>query len=465
MRLARSATTARKAHRDRTDRLVAQTQRRLAAFTLLLVTALLVGVGIATALVATRLMDTNVDRALEVAAASVTQASTDGAEGTEAEHSQGGADTFVLILDAQGTVLANPNGVPLKDLPDTASLDAAASSGRDMRSGTYGGTDIRILTLPAPVSTGGEDNSTGGQGFVQAGFVLTLHEQQESQLLWTITVVSFAGLAGAALVTLLVTRRALVPIRAAFATERRFVASASHELRTPVAIVRASAEILDREQLVATDGQPFVADIMSETDRMGRLVGDLLALASAEAGAVDVELHRMDLVEWLSDLGRRAESMAGAHELTLRTELPDRPSVLVDADEDRLTQLVLILVDNAIEHSPSGGVITLGLAVSAGKASVSVSDQGPGVPIAERERIFEPFARLPGERRSATGSGLGLAIARQLAGRHDGDMTVADAPGGGARFVLWLPLRSGNAPNVPASDVSPSDASLSGRGT
>jgi len=170
-------------------------------------------------------------------------------------------------------------------------------------------------------------------------------------------------------------------------------------------------------------------------------------------------------VEWLSDLGRRAESMAGAHELTLRTELPDRPSVFVDADEDRLTQLVLILVDNAIEHSPSGGVITLGLAVSAGKASVSVSDQGPGVPIAERERIFEPFARLPGERRSATGSGLGLAIARQLAGRHDGDMTVADAPGGGARFVLWLPLRSGNAPSVPASDVSPSDASLSGPGT
>ncbi len=121
--------------------------------------------------------------------------------------------------------------------------------------------------------------------------MLTLHEQQESQLLWTIAIVSLAGLAGAALVTLLVTRRALVPIRAAFATERRFVAAASHELRTPVAIVRASAEILDREHLVAADGQPFVADIVSETDRLGRLVGDLLALASAEAGAVDVELR------------------------------------------------------------------------------------------------------------------------------------------------------------------------------
>ena len=137
------------------------------------------------------------------------------------------------------------------------------------------------------MSTGARTTARGGQGFVQAGFVLTFHEQQESQLLWTIAIVSLAGLAGAALVTLLVTRRALVPIRAAFATERRFVAAASHELRTPVAIVRASAEILDREELVAADGQPFVADIMSETDRMGRLVGDLLALASAEAGAVE----------------------------------------------------------------------------------------------------------------------------------------------------------------------------------
>jgi signal transduction histidine kinase len=449
MRSPRSTKAAGAAHPDRTDRLVAQTQRRLAAFTLLLVTALLVGVGVATALVATRLMDTNVDRALEAAAAAVTQPSEDGGEAVEAEHQPRSADTFVLLVDARGTVLANPNGVPVQELPDTAALDAAAQTGRDIRSGTYGGIDIRLLTLPAPASGGEEGGGSGGQSFVQAGFVLTLHEQQESQLMWTIAIVSLAGLAGAALVTLLVTRRALVPIRAAFATERRFVAAASHELRTPVAIVRASAEILEREQLVAADGQPFVADIVSETDRMGRLVGDLLALASAEAGAIDVQLHRMDLVVWLSDLGRRAESMAGAHGLTLSTSVPDQGTVPVDADEDRLTQLVFILVDNAIEHSPSGGGITLGLAVTGGKAVVSVSDQGPGVPAAERERIFEPFARLPRERRSATGSGLGLAIARQLAGRHDGDMLVEDAPGGGARFALRLPLRSSGLETVP----------------
>ncbi len=111
---------------------------------------------------------------------------------------------------------------------------------------------------------------------------------------------------------------------------------------------------------------------------------------------------------------------------------------MVEADEDRLTQVLLILVDNAIEHSPSAGTITLGLALQGGRVVDLRERPGPGVPVADRERIFEPFARLPGARRSAAGSGLGLAIARQLVGRHDGELGVEDAPGGGARFVLRL---------------------------
>lgn len=103
--------------------------------------------------------------------------------------------------------------------------------------------------------------------------------------LGTILLASVIGLLGAALVTMLVTRRALSPIRSAFATERRFVATASHELRTPVAMIRASAEILQREELVAPQGRSLVEDVITESDRLSRLVGDLLALASAEAGA------------------------------------------------------------------------------------------------------------------------------------------------------------------------------------
>jgi signal transduction histidine kinase len=417
------------------DRLVARTQRRLAAYTMVLVAALLLGVGAVIAIVATRLMDANVDRALEAAA---TSALGPGDDGVEAEHLPAGADTFVLLVDESGKVWANPSAVALGDLPDADALAAAARTGTDLRSGTYGGVDIRLLTKPGPAS--GDDGQGVGQTFVQAGFVLTLHEQQEAQLYWTIVVACVVGLAGAALVTWLVTRRALVPVRAAFATERRFVAAASHELRTPVAIVRASAEILEREGLVTAEGQPLVADIVAETDRLGRLVGDMLALASAEAGAVSVDRRPLELVGWFSAIARRAESMAGAHGLSLQQQLSESGPLVVDADEDRLTQLVLILVDNAIEHAPAGSTVTLGLTARGSSASIAVSDEGGGVPTADRERIFEPFARLPGERRSASGSGLGLAIARQLAGRHSGDLTVEDAPGGGARFVLRLPL-------------------------
>ncbi len=422
---------------DRMDRLVARTQRRLATFMLILVAALLLAVGAATAIVATRLMDANVDRALEAAAAAAIQP---GEAGEEAEHLPASADTFVLLVDAQGGILSNPSGVAVHDLPDTDAVAVAARTGRDVRTGSFEGIPIRLLTVPGPVSGGDDEEQGRGQGFIQAGFVLTLHEQQETQLLWTIAIVSVAGLAGAALVTWLVTRRALVPVRTAFATERRFVAAASHELRTPVAIVRASAEILEREGLVGAGGESLVTDIMVETDRLGRLVGDMLALASAEAGEVSVDRVPTDVVAWLPGVARKAGSMATAHGLSLRYEAGPTTPVIIDADDDRLTQTLLILVDNAIEHSPTGGTVTLELAARDGQAVIAVGDQGPGVPPAERERIFEPFARLPGERRSTHGSGLGLAIARQLARRHDGDLTVDDAPGGGARFALWLPL-------------------------
>ena len=143
--------------------------------------------------------------------------------------------------------------------------------------------------------------------------------------------------------------------------------------------------------------------------------------------------------------------MADPAGLTVVTTLPQGRAVVVEADEDRLSQLLLILVDNAIEHSPPGGTVTLELGVSGSKATLAVSDQGPGVPAAERERIFEPFARLPGRRRTSSGSGLGLAIARQLAVRHGADLVVDDAPGGGARFSLRLAL----APSGVATQALP----------
>jgi len=245
-----------------------------------------------------------------------------------------------------------------------------------------------------------------------------------------------------------VTRRAMAPIRAAFDAERRFVASASHELKTPVSVVRASAEILQREELVKPEGRYLVDDVVSESDRLGRLVGDLLALASAEAGQISIHPTTFDLRGVVNEVVERVQVVAATRSVRVEaiqaTSSTDRSQLLVRADRERMIQLLTIFIDNAIDHSPPNGLVTVTAhdvvegARGSRRAVVVVADQGPGVPVKDRERIFEPFARAAGERRSPSTTGLGLAIARILASRQNATLAVGDAPGGGAAFSVSL---------------------------
>jgi signal transduction histidine kinase len=420
-------------------RLLAATRRRLAVMTLLLIGALVLAIGAATAFIATTALDQDVDRALDQAASVESQLlagelpATVGDEGDE--HPPGASDTFFLILDPKGGVVANPSAVLRQGLPDLAAVAAARANGRDLRTVQDGAVPIRLLTLPIGAAA-------HPVGWLEAGFVLTLHERQSRTLILAVTMVGLVGLAGAALVTLFVTGRALVPIRAAFATERRFVADASHEIRTPAAIIRASAEVLEREGLVADEGRSLVADIVAESDRLGGLVDDLLALAASDRGTLAIERRPVDLAEVARDTVRRAGPLAAERGIELVGPPDDGPKLSVLGDPNRLVQLLLVLVDNAFGHSLPGGRVTVAAAPITGRtASVSVDDEGPGVPVEAREAIFEPFARLPGSRtRADAGSGLGLAIARRLAELHGGTLVATDAPGGGARFVLTLPV-------------------------
>jgi len=487
------------------DRLVRRTSRGLAFVTLALIAALLAAVGVVTAAVAIGMTDENVDKTLEQAAHIRLAAlesipwegtkeedggATNGVENTEDgtptevdENSEDGGvsasqptpaptgqatpvatataptglglldadegqldsfQTFFLVLDRNAAIISNPQQIKRAGLPDAdAAASAAAKHGDDLRSVTVDGVHVRLLTEAVVDRTGNV------VAFLQAGFVLTQHDQQTSTILITILLVSLTGLLGAAVVTVLVTSRAMGPIRSAFNAERRFVASASHELRTPVAVVRASAEILQREHLVQPEGQRLVEDIVSESDRLGRLVGDLLALASAEAGAIDVKPQQIEMRAFVAELARRAGTIGA--ERGVRIEVVQEGAaaadreLLVSADPDRMTQLLLIFIDNAIDHSPAGGTVRLVVGptthVNKPQVSIGVADQGPGVPTHERMHIFEPFARLAGRRRETGSTGLGLAIARVLAARQDATLHVDDAVGGGAVFSVWLPRR------------------------
>ena len=420
--------------------LLRATRRRLAVGTLAVVGTLVLVLGAATAIIGTTILDQEVDRALQ-AASDAYLAQLDGETGqedheTSESHQPQASDTFFLVLDATGALVSNPSGVPLVGLPDTAAVDAARASGSDLRTVVVDDVRVRLLTVPIVA----EDAAVG---WLQTGIVLTLHDRQSQALVLAILVVGAIGLLGAGLATLWITGRALVPIRAAFETERRFVADASHEIRTPAAVIRSSAEVLQREELVAPPGRPLVADIVGEADRLGRLVEDLLALAASEQGALAIETAPVDLVELVRTAVRRVTPLAVDRGLQLTGPDPAAAAIPADADADRLLQVLMILIDNALRHSPAGGTVSVGAGRSSHKqARIEVLDQGPGVPPAMREKIFEPFARMPASRsRADAGSGLGLAIARRLAELHDGTLRVEDGPDGGARFVLELPVR------------------------
>jgi two-component system, OmpR family, sensor histidine kinase CiaH len=433
-----------------TERLLQRTRRRLFVTTMALLTLLVVGVGTATAVVGLRALDGDVDRALHAAVISRAAASGgelpgtgDGAAvdpGEASEHAPADSDTFMLYLDPNGSVVQNASGVPLRGLPDTAAVASAAAHGEDVRTVEAGGVSVRLLTVPLV-------HEGVVQGYLQGGFVLTLHDRQSQTLVLAIAAVGAAGLVAAALITLVVTGRALVPIREGFEAQRRFVADASHELRTPAALIRANAEVLDREGLVAEDGRDLVSDVIAEADRLGGLVGDLLQLSAWDETQMTVTPVALDAAALAADTVRGATALAAERGVTLAVDAP--VPVPAHADRDRIVQLLLILVDNAIDHSPRGGTVTVRVHPAGRDVVIEVEDEGPGIPAEERERIFEPFTRLHGTTRHGSGgTGLGLAIARRITDAHDGSIRATSPTTGGARFTVTLPAAAAAATDV-----------------
>jgi signal transduction histidine kinase len=210
--------------------------------------------------------------------------------------------------------------------------------------------------------------------------------------------------------------------------QRRFVADASHELRSPLARMRAELEV-DRAHPGSADPAATSASVLDETVRLQQLVDDLLLLARGDAGALDaVRTAPVDVdavVERLVADRREHEPPIDTRGVT---------PVQLSADEAQLRRAVGNLLDNAVRHAR--GAVSVTLAERDGDAVLTVADDGPGIPADERERVFERFTRLDDARSADGGAGLGLAIARDIAERHGGTLTLED----GSRFVLRLPV-------------------------
>jgi len=230
-------------------------------------------------------------------------------------------------------------------------------------------------------------------------------------------------------------RRALAPIRTSLATQRlalrrqrEFAADASHELRTPLTVIRSSVEYLGRHRSepVASVGDAL-EDITAEVDQLSTLVEDLLLLARSDSGAIELDRLPLDLGDVA---GEAASTMAQpAADRHVRIVVDPEPAA-VTGDPVRLRQLVAILVDNAIRHSPAGGEVRVAIRADARSTDLTVEDQGPGIRPEDLPRVFDRFWRAPGA--PPGGTGLGLAIAQWIVERHGGQIAVSNRTGGGA---------------------------------
>jgi two-component system phosphate regulon sensor histidine kinase PhoR len=219
---------------------------------------------------------------------------------------------------------------------------------------------------------------------------------------------------------------------------RDFVANASHELKTPVAAVRALAETMLTALPDDPDaGRRFAERIGREAERLDVLVRDLLDLSRVERGTLDVE--PVDLVGLAKEVAGGYTDLAEERRVKLRTEL--QPDVSVRGDRAQLGLLLSNLLDNALRHTPARGSVCVRLDTVEGRAVVQVADTGEGIPAGELPRVFERFYRVDKARTRRTGgTGLGLAIVRHVAEAHGGTVRVDSELGRGSTFTVTLPV-------------------------
>lgn len=270
---------------------------------------------------------------------------------------------------------------------------------------------------------------------VQQVFVLqdrTAELASVANLRWLFAGCVLGGLVLTGFASLYLSTRSIRPVEQSLSQQHAFVAAASHELRTPVAAVRANAEVLSDAPI--GDFAPYLDAITQESARMSHLVSDLMDLARADAGELQVVEETVDV----SETARRAVMLlAPVAERKGHTIEFSGESFLCRADSDRLCQVLVILLDNAIRYTQEGGRIQLSTGREGQMAYVRVMDNGHGISDEYKAKVFERFFRLDAAR-PADGCGLGLSVARQLTTSMRGALTLTDAPEGGCVFQVSL---------------------------
>ena len=343
----------------------------------------------------------------------------------EARNTVNAPGRAVAILDAHGGVLAArwtglglPAPLPTADAgPRVWTAETTAGAWRVLvRPQTFDGTSL-VLLVASPLSAVHREQ----------------REAQEAMLIGIPIVLLLAAGGGMYLASV-----GLRPITEALRVQRQFTADASHELRTPVSVVRAAADVtLSRDHREEAEYREALAIVSSQARRMSRLVEDMLVLARADAGGYPLRPVDLYLDEVIAECCRAVDVLAAERGVTIRSSAA--PEIPFRGDEDLLRQLVLNVLQNAVQHTPEGGSVVIDIERDAAAVKMRVTDTGSGVPPEDEQRIFDRFVQLDPSRRGQ-GTGLGLPIARWIAEAHHGTLVLERSGAGGSTFCMSLPV-------------------------
>ncbi len=386
------------------------------------------------------------------------------------------SNVSVQILRDDGEIVWQSGNTPLAGRafdPENLSMDENVFSSQEIL-----GVDYRILTVPVVSRPGNEI-----LGYLQLGTSLATVDLVTQTLLVMLLVGELLALIVAAIIGYLVAGAALSPLEQVtetaiqitskddlsrriphlgrqkdevgsliqafnatmerleglFNTQKRFLADVSHELRTPLTAIRGNVDLI--RKFGVADEESLDA-ISSEVDRLTRLVRDLLLLAQAETGKLPLSRDPVELDTLMLEVFRQAKVLAGER---VNVRIGNEDQARVEGDRDRLKQVLLNVVANALEHAPDGSEVRLALTCEGHWAKLSVVDEGPGIPEDELSRIFERFYRRDPSRNriKGAGAGLGLSIAYWITRHHGGDIKVESSLGEGTTFIISLPLLEG----------------------
>ncbi|MGH9200073.1 MAG: sensor histidine kinase, partial [Vicinamibacterales bacterium] len=346
---------------------------------------------------------------------------------------------FYAIVDADGETLLSSSNVDPAGLAPTDALQDALNKGTAFVSTESSeGESLRLYVLSAKTTEGDDVLALIGRS--------TEPERSALAQLRLVLLGVFGGsIIPASLAGFALSGRALRPIRTAMDSQRAFIADASHELRTPIAVVRTNAELLERHissSGAASKGDATaVEDILSESDRLGRMVDQMLTLAQADAGETTMEHETVPLHDLVEEVARSMKALAAGREIELATAIEE--TVEVSGDRARLRELLVVLLDNAIKYTDPGGRVVIKLGRRQRHGTIAVSDTGHGIPAESLPHVFDRFYRVDKARsRDFGGTGLGLAIARYIVDRHGGTISIESQPGEGTTVTVELRAQS-----------------------